>query len=194
MPLLRSWTLWQQTVGSGYDPQRVVAFSTAQEFWAVWNGVPQPSEMLEGKVMREQPDGQSLAIDAIMIFSDRISPEWEHAANAKGGHFAIELVPHIGGGQIDEYWNRIVLAVIGESMESSDIITGLRLVDKLSGKRKVSDRIRLEVWYHSRATIEERATLLRGVERALSTRLDGSLGPALREGTISDKKHGLEHW
>ena len=41
--------------------------------------------------------------------------------------------------------------MVGETFESSNMITGVRLVDKLSGKGKVTDAIRVELWYHSKA-------------------------------------------
>ena len=35
--------------------------------------------------------------------------------------------------QVDEYWNNLVLGMIGATIEPANMITGLRLVDKLSG-------------------------------------------------------------
>lgn len=49
-------------------------------------------------------------------------------------------------------------------------VTGVRLVDKLSGKGKVTDAIRLELWYHSKATDAEIKTLRKSVEKILITR------------------------
>merc|ERR1712007_397861 len=121
-----------------------MGFRTAQDFWSIWNGIPQPSELLDGKrLMREQASGTASPIDAIMIFREGIQPEWEDVANAQGGHFQISLKPTAGGGQIDEYWNNLVLGMVGESLEASHTITGVRLVDKLSNKGKVVDAIRL---------------------------------------------------
>merc|ERR550525_2042255 len=101
-----------------------------------------------------------------MLFRDGISPEWEDHANAGGGHFQILLKPNAqgGGGQIDEYWNNLVLGIIGETIDHGDIITGVRLVDKLTGKGKVNDCIRLELWYHTRATPQECNALRRSME------------------------------
>merc|ERR1719337_533800 len=79
--------------------------------------MPQPSELLEQKRMvREQHDGLHV-IDAIMIFRDGIRPEWEDPANSSGGHFQFQLKPAIGGGSIDEYWNNLVLGLIGCTIE-----------------------------------------------------------------------------
>eukprot|EP00413_Alexandrium_margalefii_P009015 CAMPEP_0204526062 /NCGR_PEP_ID=MMETSP0661-20131031/8234_1 /ASSEMBLY_ACC=CAM_ASM_000606 /TAXON_ID=109239 /ORGANISM="Alexandrium margalefi, Strain AMGDE01CS-322" /LENGTH=231 /DNA_ID=CAMNT_0051531889 /DNA_START=73 /DNA_END=771 /DNA_ORIENTATION=+ len=191
MPLRRAWVLWEQVASGSYATKKIVQFSTAQEFWSIWNGVPQPSELLEGKrFMKEQSNGPAIAIDALMIFAEGISPEWEDGANAQGGHFQIQLKPPSGGGQIDEYWNNLVLAMVGETMESSHIITGLRLVDKLSGgNRKVTDVIRLELWYHSKASAPEINALRKAMERTLMTRIDGSQGATFKGDAIQDKKH-----
>ena len=70
-----------------------------------------------------------------MIFRDNIRPEWEDRMNEKGGHFQFQLKPNVGGGQIDEYWNNLVLGMIGATIEPANMITGVRLVDKLSGPR-----------------------------------------------------------
>merc|ERR1711933_579496 len=56
-------------------------------------------------------------IDAIMIFRDNVRPEWEDKLNATGGHFQFQLKPNIGGGQVDEYWNNLVLGMIGATIE-----------------------------------------------------------------------------
>mmetsp|Transcript_74407 Transcript_74407/g.210529 ORF Transcript_74407/g.210529 Transcript_74407/m.210529 type:complete len:230 (-) Transcript_74407:62-751(-) len=190
MPLKRSWTLWEQMSTGGYSTRKVVSFSTAQEFWTIWNGVPQPSELLDGKrFTREQPSGQMAAIDALMLFQESIMPEWEDSANAQGGHFQIQLKPPSGGGQIDEYWNNLVLAIIGETMDAGHVITGVRLVDKLSGKGKVTDMIRIELWYHSKTTGQENQALKKSMEKMLTTRIDGSQGPQLKGDAIQDKKH-----
>jgi len=186
MPLRHPWAFWEQMSSGGYATKKIVSFSTAQDFWAVWNGVPQPSELLDGKrFMRDQ-----LAIDALMIFRDGIAPEWEDPANDNGGHFQIQLKPPSGGAQIDEYWNNLVLAMIGETLDGGDMITGVRLVDKLSLRGKPTDCIRIEVWYHSNTSHAQVNMLKRNLEKCLATRIDGSQGPAFRGDAILDKKHG----
>merc|ERR1719345_111103 len=83
MKLRDNWVLWEQVVieGKNYSDatRKITKFSTMQDFWGIWNGLPQPSELLEQKrISRETPAGPPVAIDAIMIFKDGISPEWEH--------------------------------------------------------------------------------------------------------------------
>jgi len=130
--------------------------STVQDFWRIWNGLPQPSELLEQKRMvREQANGQQICIGALMIFREGVKPEWEDKVNARGGHFQIQLKPNTGAGQIDEHWNNLVLATIGATLEPADRITGVRLVDKLSGTRPASSVIRLELCSQTTRTVQQ---------------------------------------
>jgi translation initiation factor 4E len=194
LPLRYTWSIWEQIMQSSdkaaqYSDatHQVAQFSTVQDFWTLWNHLPQPSELLEQKRMvREQPDGLHV-IDAIMIFRDNIRPEWEDKMNAQGGHFQFQLKPSVGGGQVDEYWNNLVLGIIGATIEPANLITGIRLVDKLSGPR-AANVIRLEVWFTG-ADDAAQATLKKNVEKCMGTRLDGSQGQAPKCDTKSHSKH-----
>lgn len=183
LPLKFTWVIWEQIMqaSDGKAAQysdathKVAPFATVQDFWKLWNHMPQPSELLEQKRMvREQQDGLHV-IDAIMIFKDNVKPEWEHELNAKGGHFQYQLRPQTGGGQIDEYWNNLVLGTIGGSIEPADMITGLRLVDKLSGPRQANG-IRIEVWFTNYDDNNSVNKLRENVAKCMATRLDGVVG------------------
>eukprot|EP00747_Dinoflagellata_sp_TGD_P164096 gnl/TRDRNA2_/TRDRNA2_183554_c0_seq1.p1 gnl/TRDRNA2_/TRDRNA2_183554_c0~~gnl/TRDRNA2_/TRDRNA2_183554_c0_seq1.p1 ORF type:complete len:229 (-),score=54.14 gnl/TRDRNA2_/TRDRNA2_183554_c0_seq1:146-832(-) len=197
LPLRYTWAIWEQIMQSsdGKSAQysdathKVSSFSTVQEFWKLWNHMPQPSELLEQKRMvREQPDGLHV-IDAIMIFRDNIRPEWEDKMNAQGGHFQFQLKPNTGGGQVDEYWNNLVLGMIGATIEPANMITGVRLVDKLSGPR-AANVIRLEVWFSNYDDTQAVNALRRNVEKCMATRLDGSTGTVPK---CETKSHGKSH-
>merc|ERR1719408_430282 len=178
MKLRDNWALWEQVSGGGYAPEHVCKFNTVQDFWGIWNGIPQPSELLESKrIMRERRSGSAVAIDAIMIFKDGIKPEWEDEKNACGGHFQIQLKPQVGGGQIDEHWNNLVIAMIGGVLEPADMITGIRLVDKLSGP-KVANAIRIELWFTKYNDTSAVNTLKKNFESCMSLKVDGSRNPA----------------
>ncbi|CAD7959690.1 unnamed protein product [Amoebophrya sp. A120] len=183
LPLKYTWVIWEQIMqaSDGKAAQysdathKVAPFGTVQDFWKLWNHMPQPSELLDQKRMvREQPDGLHV-IDAIMIFRDGIRPEWEDKLNASGGHFQFQLKPASGGGQIDEYWNNLVLGMIGGTIEPVDMITGVRLVDKLSGPRQANG-IRIEVWFTDYDNTTAVNTLKKNVEKCMATRLDGVQG------------------
>jgi translation initiation factor 4E len=195
-PALRcEWSIWEQIMqqsdskASQYSDatHKIATFGTVKNFWRYWNYLPQPSLLLDGKkFVREQADGRSV-VNAIMIFREGIKPEWEDASNARGGHFQFQLRPALGGGKIDEYWNNIVLGMIGSTIEPADMITGVRLVDKLSQTRSAS--IRIEVWFTNYDDTEKVDQLQRSLERCMTTRLDGSLSASSAWGKTDRKKH-----
>merc|ERR1712187_850789 len=123
---------------------------------------------------------------AIMIFRDNIRPEWEDKMNASGGHFQFQLKRGTGGAQIDEYWNNLVLGMIGASIKPAEMITGVRLIDKLSGAR-ASNVVRIEIWFTHMDDHNAVNALRRSVEQCLSNRLDGSEGQIPRCETKSHK-------
>mmetsp|Transcript_1527 Transcript_1527/g.4182 ORF Transcript_1527/g.4182 Transcript_1527/m.4182 type:complete len:230 (+) Transcript_1527:64-753(+) len=160
LPLMDEWSMWEQlqtagqqpgSRGDNYDNQtnKFATFRTVQHFWRLMEHLPQPSHLVEGKKMvRERADGVH-TVDAIMLFKSPIRPKWEDPKNADGGHFQFQIRPReCEPAQIDEYWNNLVLGVVGATIEPHDIITGLRMVDKLQASRTpAAATIRLEVWF-----------------------------------------------
>ena len=45
------------------------------------------------------------------IFQPDIHKRAQDKMNTNGGHFQFQLKPTVGGGQVDEYWNNLVLGV-----------------------------------------------------------------------------------
>jgi len=194
-PALRfTWTIWEQIMQSNdakavYSDatHKVASFGTVKNFWKYWNHLPQPSELLDGKkFVREQGESRNV-VDALMLFKEGVRPEWEDPLNANGGHFQFQLRPALGGGVIDEYWNNIVLGMIGGTIEPAEMITGIRLVDKLNQGRAVS--IRIEVWFSNFDDTEKVDLLQRNLERCMTTRLDGSQSEAAKWGKTDRKSH-----
>jgi translation initiation factor 4E len=195
-PLRCTWTIWEQIMQStdkgvaqySDATHRVASFDTVKTFWKYWNHLPQPSELLDGKkFVREIGESKSV-VDALMVFKDGVKPEWEDPLNATGGHFQITLKPTFGGGAIDEYWNNIVLGMVGGTMEPADMITGVRLVDKLNQPAK-SAAVRVEIWFSNFEDVEKVDLLQRNLEKCMSTRLDGTLSTAGGWGKIDRKSH-----
>lgn len=184
LPLKSKWVIWEQiapdsaggkTTQYADQTNKVTDFRTVQDFWKLWNHLPQPSELLDQKrLVRETVHGVNV-LDAIMIFKEGIRPEWEDPDNAKGGHFQYQLKSSVGGPQIDEYWNNIVIAMIGGEIEPYDMINGVRLVDKLNVPRQANG-IRLEVWFKHFEDNKEVKRLQTNLEKLMSRHLDGSNG------------------
>lgn len=198
-PLKHTWSVWEQHVrtkekGSQYaDATKLtVNFSTVKEFWSVWNHLPQPSELLDGKKwMRESGDSRTI-VDCLMVFREGIKPEWEDPVNARGGHFQVHLKGQLGGSLVDEIWNSVVLAMVGGAIEPADLVTGVRIVDKLG--QKIKPGIRLEFWFSEMDESEggNVQKLKKSFEQVLRTNLDGT-EKQVTWGITETKAHGETH-
>lgn len=122
----------------------VCEFSTVEEFWKYWSFVPRPSEVLFDGHSRKEVEGRS--IEAFSIFKKGIRPEWEDTANRTGGELTCRksFQPE----QLDVFWENLVLALIGETIDEGDEICGCRVVDKSAAKGKGPSRCmyKLELW------------------------------------------------
>jgi len=192
-PLGSAWTLWEQISQADMKAQyadatrRVASFSTVKSFWRYWNHLPQPSILLEGKRFVRDSDGSKSVVDGLFIFRDGVKPEWEDSLNASGGHFQLQLKPSLGGASIDEYWNNIVLGMIGGAIEPADMITGVRLCDKLPQTKNAA--VRIEVWFSNYADTAKVQQLQDNLEKCMATRLDGTMSRIGDWGKTDVKSH-----
>lgn len=184
-PLKHTWAIWEQIMATAENKakyaestHRVASFNSVKSFWSYWNHLPQPSVLLDGKKFVRESDGLKNVVDALMIFREGVKPEWEDDANKTGGHFQFQLRPDLGPGVIDEYWNNVVLGMVAGIIEPSDMVTGVRLVDKLSQKatRQAMASIRIEVWFRDCDETEQVEALKKSLERCMASRLDGTHG------------------
>lgn len=182
-----AWTLWEKPVSShssndhdhyASSTRCLSRISNIEEFWKYWLCVPQPSELLEGKhFVREiaHSGGELTQIDTLMLFREGVRPEWEDPQNANGGHFQYMFRPNsIHPPQLDEYWNNIVIGLVGGTIEPSEMITGVRLLDKSTVGR--NSCIRIEVWFNDFSKTEKINQLRLSIENCMCRRLDGTLG------------------
>lgn len=181
LPLKYKWIVWEQIVPTpdkveySNFTKDIAGFESVQEFWQLWNSLPQPSELLSNKRMVRDSTA-SEPVDAIMIFKDGVKPLWEDPLNTIGGHFEFKFRPNaIAAAQVDEYWNNLVLGLIGQTIEPAEMITGVRLVDKLCGGRQ-PPCIRFEVWFTDISNAEGRDQLKNHLENCMAQKLDGMLG------------------
>lgn len=193
-PLMNTWVLWEQVAQGGAPgkdqykglTREVAKFRTVKEFWKYWHHLPQPSELLENKKFIREQDDQLNVVDALMVFREGVRPEWEDTVNATGGHFQFLLKPKLGGGQIDEYWNNLVLGVIGGSIEPAGIITGVRLVDKLQQNKTAA--LRVEIWFENFED-DKKSELEKNLKKCLCTKLDGSVSSSEEWEKMESRSH-----
>eukprot|EP00871_Galdieria_phlegrea_P002487 jgi/Galph1/3239/GphlegSOOS_G1944.1 len=116
-PLQFAWTLWYSAnAGGKLTPglicqhlKKVATFRTVEEFWGVFNHVPQPSDIAPKADFH--------------IFKEGIEPKWEDPLNESGGIWQFSL--RRSSRDINDAWINTVLAVIGDNFkpaESDDIL------------------------------------------------------------------------
>jgi len=194
LTLKYTWVFWEQNrqadaeVASttyGDLTRSVATMSTVQEFWSTFNTLPQPSELLS--IRDPSSEEPANPVGSFMFFKQGVRPEWEDPLNKSGGHFQFTLQTDKFRSVakenasiketdvlaiLDEYWNNIVLSLIGNTFPGSVDITGLRLVDKSRhGKSsKPQGHVRVEIWFSQTTKIDK---LRETIERILKTRPQG---------------------
>jgi translation initiation factor 4E len=183
------WSFWVQTDAaekeeSNYNDatKQLIAFDTIESFWATFSNVPQPSVVFGGDKVYMGDD----SVTAMMLFRDGVRPEWEDPVNAEGGHFQFHWKPNgTPPAQLDEYWNNLVLAIVGDTIESEGefspypIIQGVRFVDKLSAQGKQAG-VRIEVWFSKPVDPRHLQRVRSRMEKAMALHTDGSMGTVPR--------------
>lgn len=153
-PLQTGWALWEHRAADGqsrtYEENmaKLVEFATVEDFWRAWNNVPKPSDIFfDGKSHKKV--GERM-IESLSLFKAGIKPEWEDKANRTGGEWFVRKALPLPF--LDDVWTKLVLGMIGETLDSGDEITGARVVDK-SAKGKTI--YRLELWFRTKAAMED---------------------------------------
>mmetsp|Transcript_16665 Transcript_16665/g.32327 ORF Transcript_16665/g.32327 Transcript_16665/m.32327 type:complete len:216 (+) Transcript_16665:394-1041(+) len=148
-PLQNAWCFWEHRkggTGSDYGSKmfQLGEFQTVEDFWRFKNNLPQPSEVF----FTPQSGHKKFAdreIDGFSMFKSGIRPEWEDKANLYGGEFFCRQT--MAPAHLDEAWEKLLLGLVGETIDSGDEICGVRVVDKSKGNRPT---YRLEMWFRSR--------------------------------------------
>lgn len=133
--------------------EKLTDVASVEAFWNVMEALPIPSEVFsqrdaDGRVTRGKMNGRHL--EAFGLFKTGVQPEWECSLNLKGGHWECrkDFSIHV----LNMMWYKVLLALVGEVLETGRDVVGARIVDK-SRSRKTE--YRLEIWI---ATTHEETT------------------------------------
>jgi len=153
-PLESGWALWEHRAADGtnrgsYEENmnKLVEFATIEDFWHCWNNIPKPSDIFfDGNSHKKV--GERM-IESLSVFKAGIKPEWEDKANRAGAELFIRHKFKMP--DLDEIWQKLVLCMIGETLDKGDEITGARVVDKsVRGK----PMYRLELWFRTKDAMD----------------------------------------
>lgn len=133
--------------------KKVFEFSTVEDFWRNFDYVPKPSEVFyDGKSRKRvgQPP-QDRIIESFSLFKRGIAPEWEDKENINGGEWNLRKQGRNPdeAGLLDEWWENLVLGLVGETIDIGDYVTGARVVDKSNGKGSALV-YRIELWLRTK--------------------------------------------
>ena len=117
-------------------------FDSTSTFWGNYTHFLQPSFCFSRPDCTKRPTVDGDVIEGIALFRDDITPLWEDMENMHGGHWQASVVPW---DRIDDLWDALVMALVGNFEENNDVVTGMRAVDKSKPKsHQLSYRV--EVW------------------------------------------------
>mmetsp|Transcript_23821 Transcript_23821/g.55566 ORF Transcript_23821/g.55566 Transcript_23821/m.55566 type:complete len:167 (-) Transcript_23821:2428-2928(-) len=128
--------------------KQLCSFSTIEGFWQYFNHIPRPSQVFFDGEYRKKIGPSQKTIEEYSLFKKGIEPEWGDPANSRGGEWFCRQF--FEADVLDLYWQNLVMAIIGETMDSDlegyPYVNGARVVDK----GKTYPLFRLEIWINSR--------------------------------------------
>jgi hypothetical protein len=152
----------------------IKTFSSIEDFMPLYNGVPLPSALLKKHhiIRKNSPEAswsrsasspspdsspehrgkkENQQLDAVMFFEDGVKPSWEDPEHKKGGSIHFTFKTDFPGAAADELWERLLFSTLGQQLPHTELITGIRLCDRLPKNAKWMKKpiaaVRLEVWY-----------------------------------------------
>jgi len=145
--------------------------------------------MMLGDTLVETP------IDCFMFFREGITPEWEDAKNAKGGHFLYQIKRPTRK-EINDLWYNIIYELIGETWDGSEHICGLRILNKIKGEMFV--KIELWVDFHDKnsekqfESKEQQKKVFDSLKASYIANLKESLGKNIDSDEVKFEYHEME--
>jgi hypothetical protein len=201
-PLEHKWTFWEHKAAEkktmskkewGELQRKLFTFDTVEEFWRYYAHIPTPSAVFyDGKAGKKRvgkpPDDRQ--IESFSLFKDGISPEWEDSANMSGGEWNLRKSSRDGrdSPMIDDWWQNIVLGLVGHTIEDKDEICGARIVDK-SGNKGSNQVFRIELWLRTK----DSKVIKKILDKMIEVMLDGKQpkGRGLGADDFQWKMHGV---
>eukprot|EP00127_Corallochytrium_limacisporum_P002460 Clim_evm17s128 gene=Clim_evmTU17s128 len=163
-PLAHEWMLFYDKVTGkskgGADAfqqglKKVMPFDTVEDFWGMYNNVPAASEL-----------GHACNFH---LFKTPILPMWEDPNNEGGGRWLAKL-PKKSAQDLDDKWLNVMLFLIGEDHDFSDMINGA-----VVSRRKNEERI--AVWCRDGKDTERQKKLGSAIKAVLQTEVPFEFEP-----------------
>ena len=145
-PFSDNWCIWEHRNDmEDYEKNlnKLCVFSDVITFWRWFKLIPKPTDFFYSqKRNRGLVGGRSVV--SYSIFREGISPKWEDPVAHDGGEWRIRRFKNLL--ELDDVWENIVLLVLGNSLDMSENILGVRVVDSShleTGKAMYN----VEIWF-----------------------------------------------
>ena len=149
-PLNDTWCVYFHAKNSSKNysenTTKLIEFNDIKTFWGIFNNIPKPTDMFSEphkphkllKRTKEVPN-------AISVFRKNSYPTWEDKTNQNGFEWSIRKYKDYY--EFNKLWISLLVIVISENYEHSEILNGVRIVD-CSIDYKIMYRI--EIWFSTK--------------------------------------------
>mmetsp|Transcript_14293 Transcript_14293/g.28895 ORF Transcript_14293/g.28895 Transcript_14293/m.28895 type:complete len:209 (+) Transcript_14293:86-712(+) len=159
-------SLWESVGRPVAPPNHVCTFGTGEDFLLNIRFMPVPSVLLPTakfvrfwsmKLDESDPNNPAQHISRVSLFREGVAPIYEDPANQNSGHIEVRVKPNHARdrlGDLDEAWYKLVCGAFFDPSLSNHL-NGLCMADHMTGKGKITDHIRFEVWFSQEAQLAE---------------------------------------
>ena len=126
-----TWTVYFHAKNSqkkyNDNTERLIEFNTIEDFWRIFNNIPQPTDMFSQPGPKKILKRTGEVPGAISVFRSNSYPTWEHETNFKGFEWSLRKYKDFY--EFNTLWISLLLIIIGENFNHSEILKGVRIVD-----------------------------------------------------------------
>ena len=123
-------------------------FNDLTSFSVGWNSVPHKelkAIFYNGdiqKVRYHMVNDKETRINGLSLFLSELHPSYEDEVNKQGGEFRMDFKTNLTF--LQRLWEKLVFKVITDEFKNTDMLAGIRLLDKSTSSRE--NFFRIEIW------------------------------------------------
>ena len=123
-------------------------FNDLTSFSVGWNSIPHKELrhiFYNGdvqKVRYHMVNGKETRINGLSLFLSELHPSYEDEVNKQGGEFRMDFKTNLTF--LQRLWEKLVFKVITDEFKNTDMLAGIRLLDKSTSSRE--NFFRIEIW------------------------------------------------
>lgn len=124
------------------NTKKLIEFDNIEDFWKIFNNIPIPTQMFSEYGVKKVLKSTKETPAAISLFRKNSYPTWEDESNVKGFEWSLRKYKDFD--YMNILWNLVIMKVVGENFEHSNILNGVRIVDCTIDNKIM---YRIEVWF-----------------------------------------------